>query len=279
MKNFAKWGFVIVLMFNSCTFGQQEKHNPSSFINTEGNTIAERISCPEGFERISTEPNSFAFYLRNSSLKPHQSKVHLYNGQQKWRQDVHVAVLDIDVGKRDLQQCADAVMRLRAEYLYKEKRYEDISFNFTNGFNAKYSKWREGYRIKVSGNEAEWYKINDAENDYNSFRKYLNMVFAYAGSISLENELKDRNFNEMKIGDVLIQGGSPGHAVIIVDMAIHKKNGEKIFLLAQSYMPAQEIHVIKNPDNKKISPWYQINLADPIETPEWRFYKSDLRSF
>lgn len=268
-----------MLMFNSCTFGQLDKPNQSSIINTEGSTIAERILCPSGFERINAETNSFSDYLRSFTLKPHLSKVHLYNGQLKWRQDVHEAVLDIDVGKRDLQQCADAVMRLRAEFLYKEKQFENISFQFTNGFDAVYSKWMEGFRIKVRGNKVEWYKVEDYENDYSSFRKYLNMVFAYAGSLSLETELADTDFMMMKIGDILIQGGSPGHAVIVVDMAIHKKSGEKIFLLAQSYMPAQEIHILRNPDNKSISPWYSINQTDPIETPEWRFYKSDLKTF
>ena len=45
----------------------------------------------------------------------------------------------------------------------------------------------------------------------------------------------------MQIGDVLIQGGSPGHAVIVVDMAENPATGEKLYLLAQSYMPAQDI--------------------------------------
>jgi Domain of unknown function (4846) len=40
-------------------------------------------------------------------------------GDMKARQDVQYAVLDISVGNRDLQQCADAVMRIRGEYLQK----------------------------------------------------------------------------------------------------------------------------------------------------------------
>ena len=57
------------------------------------------------------------------------------------------------------------------------------------------------------------------------------------------------NVEDIEIGDVFIQTGNPyGHAIIIVDVAINK-NKEKIFMLAQSYMPAQEIHILKNPNN------------------------------
>ena len=38
------------------------------------------------------------------------------------------------------------------------KRYNEISFNFTNGFSADYQKWLEGYRIKVTGNDVTWIK-------------------------------------------------------------------------------------------------------------------------
>lgn len=38
--------------------------------------------------------------------------------------------------------------------------------------------------------------------------------------------MKLQSLDKMKIGDVFIKGGSPGHAVIIVDMAENDK-GEK----------------------------------------------------
>jgi len=83
----------------------------------------------------------------------------------------------------------------------------------------------------------------------------------------------------MQIGDVFIQGGSPGHCVIVVDMAHDPKTGEKIFILAQSYMPAQDIQILKNPSNAAISPWYSVDFGDVLKTPEWTFTKGDLKRF
>ena len=83
----------------------------------------------------------------------------------------------MEIGNRDLQQCADAVIRLRAEYLWKHKRYTDIKFNFTSGFTAEYKKWAEGNRIKVSGNRVQWYASGKGvDYSYKTFRNYLDMV-------------------------------------------------------------------------------------------------------
>lgn len=91
---------------------------------------------------------------------------------------------------------------------------------------------------------------------YKDFRCYLDQVFIYAGTLSLSKELKSKRLDEVEIGDVISQGGSPGHAVIVVDMSMNSENGNKSILLAQSYMPAQQIHVIKNHKNFQNSPWY-----------------------
>lgn len=249
-----------------------------NLINEEGKTIKERIRVPEGFERIKLPEDSFGEYLRNLPLKPHGSKVKYYNGFVKLR-DVHVAVIDMDVGQRDLMQCADSVIRLRAEYLYKKGLYDKIHFNFTNGFRADYKKWREGYRIKVEGNNTSWVKQVGYNGDYVTFRKYLDMVFAYAGTLSLSKEMKRVPLEDLNIGDVFLEGGSPGHCVIVVDMAVNKNTGEKIFLLAQGYMPAQEIHVLKNPENGDDNPWYSVNFKDKLYTPDYVFTKDQIYRF
>lgn len=249
------------------------------FINPAGKTICERIIVPPGFQRVELDTNFFGAYLRKLSLKPHGSKVMHYNGSEKMT-DVHVAVVDLPIGKRDLHQCADAVMHLRARYFYQQMQYDSIHFNFTNGFNATFAKWRQGYRIVVNGNKASWVlKAAPSVNEI-VFAQYLEMVYTYAGTLSLAKELKQVVFANMQIGDVLIQGGSPGHAVIVVDMAVNKQTGKKIFLIAQSYMPAQELHVLKNTENLLLSPWYELKEKTAIIiTPEWTFKSIDLKRF
>lgn len=280
-----RYSFLFVLLIFGCA-----QRSPETVVETiaetipvqetiqvAGSTVQTRFAVPEGYERISVEENSFGAYLRNLPLKGDGAKVHYYNGDVK-PYDVHAAVVDMDTGKRDLQQCADAVMRLRAEHLYAQKDYGNIHFNFTNGDRIDYDKWRRGYRIKINGNKIDWVKSAEPSNSYASFRKYMNLIFAYAGTLSLEKELKPTDLENIEIGEVFIQGGSPGHAVIVLDVAVHAQTGERIFLLAQSYMPAQEIHILKNPMNEVQSPWYS-NTAPEIITPEWRFERGDLKKF
>jgi hypothetical protein len=220
-------------------------------------TLASRIAPPPGFDRVPAAAGSWAEWLRGLPMKAAGAPVLTYTGAPKWRQDVHVAVIDIDVGKRDLQQCADAVMRLRAEWLYGAGRKRDIAFNHTNGKRLAFAQ-----RSKA---------------DYASFRKYMDYVFAYAGTYSLEQELKSVRIEDIAIGDVFIKGGFPGHAVLVADMAENKTTGEKRFLLVQSYMPAQEMHVLKNPNATDGGPWYATSFGDQLATPEWTFARTALK--
>ncbi|MFY0675444.1 MAG: hypothetical protein JXQ87_18755 [Bacteroidia bacterium] len=237
-------------------------------------TIAE-IALPEGFTRISSSP--FAKHLLSLPLKAKNSKVLLHNGEEKWHQDAQYAVIDLPIGKRDLHQCADAVMRVRADYLRSEKRYKDLHFNFTNGFNCEYTKWIDGYRIRVNGNNVNWIKTESFGDSEANYWKYLEMVWSYAGTLSLEKELFKKDAKDILPGDVWIKGGSPGHAIMVMDVA-RNDDGEKIFLLAQSYMPAQEMHVLLNPDVNDLSPWYRVPDGDLV-TPEWTFSKEQLRTW
>lgn len=249
-------------------------------LNPSGQTIETRFIVPDSFERIAVPIDSFAGYLRTLPLKPNGAEVKLYNGSIKPNADIYDAVINMDIDPENLQQCADAIMRLRGEYLWAQKRYNEIHFNFTNGFRVDYSKWMEGCRMIVKGNKTSWKNSAPPSNSYKDFREYMKLIFLYAGTLSLSKELLAVDYKDLKIGDILIKGGSPGHAVIVVDLAVNSQSGEKIYLLAQSYMPAQEIQVLKNPMNRDLSPWYLLDeKIEIIDTPEWRFKNTDLKRF
>lgn len=265
------------LLFIACKGTSQKA---SSLIIPSEMKLTERILPPAGYERTKEEIGSFATYLRNLKLKPNNSKVLLYNGKEKYNQDAHIAVVDMEIGKADLQQCADAVIRLRSEYLFSIKEYKKIHYNFTSGDRFDLLSWFEGYRQKIIGNKVSFLKTATKTNNYASFRKYLDVIFSYAGTLSLSKELIPvKNLSEIKIGDVFIKGGSPGHAVTVVDIAIDSKTNKKVFLLAQSYMPAQDIQILKNPNNLDLNPWYGNDFEGSLVTPEWTFEKSELKRF
>lgn len=256
----------------------ENKTSRENLVNPEGMTVGTRYLLPKGYKRTLVDKDSFGEFLRGQKLKPHGEKVLYYDGRVKNKKGVYDGVFDVDIGDRDLHQCADAIMLLQGEYLYSIEEYNKIHFNFVSGFKAEYSKWMEGYRIKVDGNNVSYYKPTNPSNDYKTFRKYMDMVFAYSGTLSLNNELESVKIEDMEIGDVFIIGGSPGHAVIVVDMA-ENEIGEKIFILAQSYMPAQETQILINPNNKDISPWYSLKDTEQLITPEWSFELDTLKRF
>lgn len=229
---------------------------PADSIAKEFKVIAD-IPPPPGFKRVVADSGSFGYWLRQIPLKKDKT-VYLYDGSLKGRQGVQYAVMNIPVGNRDLQQCADAVMRMRADYLFAMKRYKDIRF------------WDN------AGKPYAW----NGTNDRTAFDKYLFNVFAWCGSASLEKQLKTVPGNyTINPGDVLIQGGFPGHAMIVVDVVMNNK-GQRKFMLAQSYMPAQDIHVVKNPSDPEEGPWYDLDkTTEDISTPEWTFSWNQLRTW
>lgn len=245
---------------------------------TSGGTLAGRIAPPPGFRRAPAAPGSFAAWLRGLPLHPGRPPVHLFDGGLKGNQEAHHAVVRLDVGARDLQQCADAVMRLRAEFLRDRGCDGDIAFRFTSGHRAAWTDWRRGLRPRISGNQVTWRSAAAEDGSYASFRRYLDTVFTYAGSASLSKELERVDDpSRLAAGDVFIQGGFPGHAVLVADIA-EDGRGRRAFLLLQSYMPAQEVHVLRNPAGAP-SPWYLAQPGGVLETPEWTFRFEDLRRF
>lgn len=242
----------------------------------EGETLFTRIVPPEGYVRIPAEEGSLGQFLRDYPMKPDGSPVLLYDGTEKGNQSAHAAVFALPIANEDLQQCADSVMRVYAEYYWAAGQYDQIAFHFTDGFLAEYSKWREGWRIQVDGDSARWVESSSFDDSYETFCKYLRMVFAYAGTLSMEGESHPVSLQELQIGDVFLKGGSPGHVVMVVDMCENEK-GQKAVLLGQGYMPAQEFHVLNNTAHPE-NPWYYLEeIVYPFLTPEYVFDEGSLR--
>jgi hypothetical protein len=262
---------IVSCTINCCT-SRSNKIATSYRVNYK--TVGE-IPAPENFKRI--PGNSFPRWLRGVRLKT-DNTVYLFNGERKENQTAQFAVLDIPVGKRDLQQCADAVIRLRSEYLRDNHLESAIVFHAVDGTQIDYTSWRNGYRF-ILKNGRLMKASAKPDNSNATFEKYLELVFTYCSTLSLEKELKPVNINDITPGDVFIRGGSPGHAVIVMDVAADS-SGNRKFLLAQSYMPAQDIHILRNPSfGGGMTPWFSIPAGEKLVTPEWVFRKSELKRF
>lgn len=247
---------VLNLPFASC-------QSKNIFINESGSTIRSRFDIPNDYQRLPVPKNSYAEYLVNLKLKVHGSNVYYHDGRAKLNKNIYCAVIDMEIGKQNLQQCADAVMRLKGEYLYKIENYTRIKFNLLS-----------------TGKPYSFDEHTGNDKSYLAFRNYMDFIFAHANTASLHDEMQAvKNIKDLEIGDVFIQKKQPyGHAVIVLDVAISSASGQKLFLIGQSYMPAQETQILLNPTNGSLSPWYKAEEGKII-TPQWTFEHSDLRRF
>lgn len=266
---------------NNSSEGSESLETPSSTkIHKDKTTIKERFPAPDGYEYSTARPSSFAEYIESFPLKAYGSPILKYDGTEIATQHLHEAIFDIDTGTKDLQQCADAIIRLRAEYLFELKKYDEIKFHFTSGDLMTWNDYKNGTRAFVNGNSVQFRKTENFDDSRENFRKYLDLVFNYAGTISLNKETKPvLNMGDLKTGDILITAGSPGHIVFIAGVSENQK-GEKLFLLAEGFTPAQSIHLLKNPFDKEISPWYHLDVnAAETKTARYFFKPTNFRSF
>src|SRR6476661_6210397 len=65
---------------------------------------------------------------RDATLRTRRTHDRDHDLQPKCDQGDQFAVVDLSVGNKDLQQCADVIMRIRAEYFYAMKHFDRIKF-------------------------------------------------------------------------------------------------------------------------------------------------------
>lgn len=271
---------VVVCQTTSCSNTTATFFPVKSTIDPGGSCIRDRFLPPPGYKWINEQPGSFGAYLQTFPLYPHGTSVIKYDGTPIENQTSHAAVLKLDVGDRDLQQCADAVMRLRAEYLFAAKRFSEIGFHFTSGHYVDWLSYSRGRRPQINGNYVRFVETTAKGDTNKQFRDYLNLIYSYAGTISLYKETIPVTADEqIKAGNILITPGSPGHVVLIAGKAANEK-GEALYLLVQGYTPAQSVHVLANPFDPELHPWYKLRLsANVIQTAKYSFSPVFVRSF
>jgi uncharacterized protein DUF4846 len=245
-------------------------------------TLDEAFPPPAGFARVGVAEGSFAAYLRRLPLRPPGTPVRSHRGDViRAADDPRVAaVVDLDVGARDLQQCADSIIRLHAEWLWASRRGDEIAYPLVSGGVAAWSRWARGERPRFDAHDRPvWRPAARPDASRQAFRAYLDVVFAYASTRSLDDRARRPARSDVRPGDFFVLGGSPGHAVLILDIAV-AGDGRRAALIGQGYMPAQDFHVVADGGDGGGgggSAWISLD-GDAVATPFWKpFPWSSLR--
>lgn len=243
-------------------------------LDPDGMTLQTRIIPPDGYTRVPVKDGSFGAYLRKYPLLPDDIKLPVYDGMTL--NPTHVAaIFDISLGDEGYQQCADSVIRLYSDYFYENKKYDKISFQFSNGDVCDYGRWRKGKRMLVLGDFSCEIPAAFPDNSEQQYRNYLKEVMNYAGTISLQNESEVISPDELHIGDIIC---NDAHVVMVADEAVNE-SGEKCYLIGQSFIPAVCFHIITDQDGKEVTPWFtQEQLEkESFDIGAFVFEKQDIR--
>jgi hypothetical protein len=231
-------------------------------------SLQARFPTPPGYQRVPVTPGSFAEWLRGLPLAAPDTPVVNNNGDTVFtgQDDYVAAVVAIDVGAGDLQQSADAIVRLNAEWLWASDKPDAISYRSASKLDMPFSRWAKGQRLIASGPNVFWVvKTKPRDAVYNDFRQYIDAVMLWSNNISLATRsTRVADPNDLTAGDFFLQTHGKGHALLVLDVA-QKPTGERVALLAQALQsPAQSIHVIRLGHE---TAWFSMRPPNPVNTP------------
>ncbi len=180
---------------------------------------------------------------------------------------VYARVVKMPLSKGDLQQCADSALRLRATWERSVGR--SPAFHYTSGDVSSWAAWAAGTRPRVQGNDVTFVPgAAPPDRSDRAFDAWLVDLFTYAGTRSLPLDtvaVAGDPAEGVRPGDIVVQPGSPGHAVVLLDVATA---GDRTWVLVgQGYMPAMDFHVLDGPDTS----WFPVEgewlPSDPVRVP------------
>jgi hypothetical protein len=229
-------------------------------------TIETRFPPPPDYTRVRVEPGSFAEWLRGLPLAPEGSEVVRYDSAVvRPADDPYVAaIVAIDIGSADLQQSADVLIRLHAEWLWSQGKHAAINYPGATKLAMPLSRWEKGQRLISQGANVYWaVQTKPQAADYKEFRRYLDAVFAWANSSSLSRSTKPiEKPEDAAPGDFFLHTKPPGHVAILLDIA-EKPSGERVALLGQALSPTESVHVIRP---GRATAWFSLRPQQPIVT-------------
>lgn len=222
------------------------------------------VAAPDGFARASEPAGSFGAWLRRLPLRAAGEPVRSFDGRVllEGSDPRLTAVATLDVPPRDLQQCADSVIRLHGEWLWASGRSSDARYPFTSGDVATFAAFAAGSRPVIDGKHVRFAPSARPDGSHGAFDRFLELVMQYAGTISLAAYSQKVARAELRAGDFFVLPGGPGHAVLVLDVA--ERGGARMALLGQGYMPAQDFHVLRAGG----SAWFSLE-GDGVATPFW----------
>ena len=239
-------------------------------------SISRRYPPPAGFRRVAVGPGSFAAWMRTLPIRLDRMGVRSYRGAPLDRPSA--GIIAMDVGSRDLMQCADSVIRLHAEYLWAHGRQDESAYRFTSGDETRWRDWVAGERLHIEGSRVRRTRGPARAPDHKSYRRWLDLVFTYAGTMSLARDAGSPSVDSpVEAGEFYVEAGSPGHAVIVLDV-VTNTDGLQLGLLGQGFMPAEDIHVLRSPLAVD-GVWFRLPSRDDelLPTPSWRPFAADAR--
>ena len=215
------------------------------------------VPCPAGYSRVQDD-SPYTAFIRSLPLKKRGARVQLHKGGDAPLQLLSAGVVDIPT-LSNIEQCADVTMRIRAEYLWKEKRYTDICFTGVDGKKYPYG----------------------GGSSRKAFESYMKEVYGTCNTYSVYNETTRRDYDDIRPGDVLVypsrKKGAYGHAMLVADVA-RTRDGKIAVLCVEGNTPAREAHLVRNP-NPFRNPWHTVTPGRDIWVSGFHFHPKELRHY
>ena len=226
-------------------------------------------SSLRGFTQFAAEPESWCEWLRLLPLAAPGTPVKNYRGEIVVPgDDEHLAaVVAIDIGNRDIQQSADVILRLFAEWRWFVGDLLMLYLSDTK-LELPLEKWRAGERLVFAGKQQKWVAQEPPQSklDHAAFRAYLDSVFSSSDFRALIAESVAITPESLAPGAFFLHEGHPSEVVVVLDVAT-SRSGERAMILMRARNPAESIHVLRP---SRDSVWFPVRTDQPLQIPRTR---------